>query len=84
METNCDTSVKVAVRIRPLSTGEIADDSSQCITTVPGEPQVLCILFFLGSVAFDSILLLCDFRFELVLHFTHMITYSMLTPPKLI
>jgi hypothetical protein len=40
MEVNDETSVKVAVRIRPLNASEVADDSNLCITVVPGEPQV--------------------------------------------
>jgi len=35
-----DTSVKVAVRIRPLSTEEAASDDSSCISHIPGENQV--------------------------------------------
>ena len=34
------TSVKVAVRIRPLSSEETQDDGTLCINSVPGEPQV--------------------------------------------
>lgn len=34
------TSVKVAVRIRPLSPEENQDDGTQCINTVAGMPQV--------------------------------------------
>jgi hypothetical protein len=38
-----DTSVKVAVRIRPLIGEEVLDDNNQssiCINVVPGNPQV--------------------------------------------
>ena len=35
-----DTSVKVAVRIRPLNNDESAVDSSVCIDIVSGEPKV--------------------------------------------
>ena len=34
------TSVKVAVRIRPLSSEESNADGTLCINTVPGMPQV--------------------------------------------
>lgn len=34
------TSVKVAVRIRPLSAEESAEDETLCINAVVGEPQV--------------------------------------------
>ena len=34
------TSVKVAVRIRPLISTEVADDSTSCIRNVPGTTQV--------------------------------------------
>lgn len=35
-----DTTVKVAVRIRPLNDYEAVQDSSLCIDVVPGETQV--------------------------------------------
>ena len=38
--TEKDTSVKVAVRIRPLNDYEAVQDSSLCIDVVPGETQV--------------------------------------------
>ena len=34
------TSVKVAVRIRPLSPEEAQEDETLCINIIPGEPQV--------------------------------------------
>jgi hypothetical protein len=34
------TCVKVAVRIRPLSSEDSNDDGTLCINTVPGVPQV--------------------------------------------
>lgn len=34
------TSVQVAVRIRPLNEIEDIEDSSMCISAVPGESQV--------------------------------------------
>lgn len=34
------TSVKVAVRIRPLSSDEAQEDETLCINMIPGEPQV--------------------------------------------
>ena len=34
------TSVKVAVRIRPLNSDEFLEDGQLCINTVPGVPQV--------------------------------------------
>lgn len=37
---DCGTSVKVAVRIRPLSSEDSDDDGTLCINTVPGVPQV--------------------------------------------
>ena len=37
-----DTSVKVAVRIRPLNADEQAEDSQQqCIKSIPGVPQII-------------------------------------------
>lgn len=38
-----DTSVKVAVRIRPLNSDELQQESSLCLDTVPNEQQVLLI-----------------------------------------
>ena len=34
------TSVKVAVRIRPLGTDDAFDEAQLCINTIPGVPQV--------------------------------------------
>jgi hypothetical protein len=39
------TSVKVAVRIRPLSSEESNSDGTLCINTVPGMPQVITFAF---------------------------------------
>jgi hypothetical protein len=39
------TSVKVAVRIRPLSSEESNSDGTLCINTVPGMPQVITFVF---------------------------------------
>jgi kinesin family protein 4/21/27 len=36
-----NTSVKVAVRIRPLSVEEKSEDSALCIHIVEGEPQIM-------------------------------------------
>ncbi len=38
--TEKDTSVKVAVRIRPLNDYEAVQDSSYCVDVVPGDTQV--------------------------------------------
>ena len=35
-----DTSVKVAVRIRPLNADELLHESLMCIDTIPEESQV--------------------------------------------
>ena len=52
-----DTSVKVAVRIRPLSGDESANDETKCVEVVPGENQVT-----LSPVCYTSRILLksCD------------------------
>ena len=39
-------SVRVAVNIRPLITPELMVGCTDCITVVPGEPQVLVLFLF--------------------------------------
>ena len=48
LEISNGTSVKVAVRIRPLSGDEALDDNSTCVNVIPGAPQV-------GSVTFSIV-----------------------------
>ena len=40
MNNDRDTSVKVAVRVRPLNDYEAVQDSAFCINVVPGETQI--------------------------------------------
>jgi kinesin family protein 4/21/27 len=35
------TSVKVAVRVRPLNAKEVLANSSECVRLIPGQPQVI-------------------------------------------
>lgn len=51
-----DTSVKVAVRIRPLSPEEASNDDNSCISHVPKENQIVAgsDLYFTFDYTFDS------------------------------
>lgn len=40
-DRDASQSVRVAVNIRPLITPELLNGCTDCITVVPGEPQVL-------------------------------------------
>lgn len=51
--------VRVAMNIRPLITPELMDGCMDCITFVPGKPQVLITLDF---ECFFSISFVCNFE----------------------
>ena len=55
------TSVKVAVRIRPLSSEESNSDGTLCINTVPGMPQVMKFSFAHNQYC-KSLILMISFR----------------------
>lgn len=44
MEVSRAECVRVAVNIRPLITSELLIGCTDCITVVPGEPQVWCLI----------------------------------------
>ena len=60
------TSVKVAVRIRPLSSEETQDDGTLCINSVPGEPQVTLesIAFILDTIVITIMLDIISVRLD--------------------
>ena len=60
------TSVKVAVRIRPLSSEETEDDGTLCINSVPGEPQVTLenIAIMLDLITIAIMLVIISVRLE--------------------
>lgn len=49
------TSVKVAVRIRPLGNEDSFEDAQLCINTVPGVAQVLTTTFFFSRSIASSL-----------------------------
>lgn len=63
-EKDSSQCVRVAVNIRPLITTELLNGCSDCITVIPGEPQVSLPLVLPGSVVgnqLPSLGLNCDF-----------------------